>query len=89
MSYRVLPAVFVPWRTVWPGAFVAAVGFEVLQAGFSIYVSNLAHYNRVYGSLGGIVAFLFFVYLASSLYLFGAEVSSEYGRLPEQQESPT
>jgi membrane protein len=58
------------------------VAFEALQYGFSVYVAHLAHYNRVYGPLGAIVAFLFFVYLASSVFLFGAEVASEYPRLP-------
>ncbi len=61
-----------------PGALLAAAGFEILQYGFSAYLSNFANYNRVYGSLGAVIAALFFVYLNASVFLFGAEVASEY-----------
>jgi membrane protein len=79
--YRFVPAVPTRIRGIWPGALTAAAGFEVLQYGFSVYVSFFSHYNRVYGSLGTIVAFMFFVYLAAMVFLFGAEVASEYPRL--------
>lgn len=79
--YWFLPAVPVRLRDALTGAVVAAVGTGLLQLGFSAYVSNFAHYNRVYGSLGAIIAFLFFVYLASMVFLFGAEVASEQPRL--------
>jgi membrane protein len=82
--YWFLPAVPVRLRDALTGAVVAAVGTGTLQLGFSVYVSNFAHYNRVYGSLGAIIAFLFFVYLASMVFLFGAEVASEQPRLDEQ-----
>lgn len=80
--YRFVPAVETRLREIWPGAIVAAVGFEFVQYGFSVYVAFFAHYNRIYGTLGAVVAFLFFVYLASAVFLFGAEVASEYPRLP-------
>jgi membrane protein len=83
--FRWIPAVPTRVREVWPGALVAALGLELLQYGFSVYVSHFAHYDRVYGSLGTVVALLFFVYLASSVFLFGAEVAAEYPRLPDRQ----
>ncbi len=82
LLYRQVPAVPTRLRGIWPGALAATAGFEALQYGFSAYVAHLAHYNKVYGSLGAIVAFLFYVYLASMVFLFGAEVASEYPRLP-------
>lgn len=81
--YAVVPAASTPVSAVWPGALVAAVGFEAVQYGFSLYVAYFAHYNKVYGSLGAVIAFLFYVYLASAAFLFGAEVASEYPRLAE------
>ena len=79
--YRLVPAAPTHLRGVWPGALAAALGFEALQFGFSIYVSHFGHYNKVYGSLGAVVAFMFFIYLASMVFLFGAEVAAEYPRL--------
>lgn len=82
LLFLYVPAVTTRVREIWPGALLAAVGFEFLQLGFSIYVAHFAHYNKVYGSLGAVVAFLFFVYLANLVFLFGAEAASEYPRLP-------
>jgi membrane protein len=79
--YRIVPAVPTRVRGIWPGALAAAAGFEALQYGFSFYIAHFAHYNKVYGSLGAVIAFLFFIYLASMVFLFGAEVASEYPRL--------
>lgn len=80
--YLFLPAVPVRPRDALAGALVAAVGTGLLQLAFSTYVSHFANYNRVYGSLGAVVAFLFFIYLVSMVFLFGAEVASEVPRLP-------
>ncbi len=80
LLYRVVPAVSTRMRDVWPGALVAALGFELVQLGFSVYVSNFANYNKVYGSLGAVIAFMFYVYLSSAAFLFGAEVAAEHPR---------
>jgi membrane protein len=79
--YRLVPAVPTRVKGIWPGALAATAGFEALQYGFSIYVAHFAAYNKVYGSLGAVIAFLFFIYLASMVFLFGAEIASEYPRL--------
>ena len=79
--YRFVPAAPTRLSGIWPGALAAAAGFEAAQYGFSLYLTYFGHYNKIYGSLGAIVAFLFFIYLASSVFLFGAEIAAEYPRL--------
>ena len=86
--YRVVPAAPTRLGGIWPGALAAAAGFEVLQYGFSAYLSFFGHYNKVYGTLGAVVAFMFFVYLASMVFLFGAEIASEYPRLRGRRGGP-
>jgi uncharacterized BrkB/YihY/UPF0761 family membrane protein len=76
-----VPAAKVRLRDVWLGALVAAFLFEVTKVGFSIYLENFSNYDLVYGSLGAVAAFLFWVYLAANILLFGAEVASEYPRV--------
>jgi membrane protein len=88
LLYRVVPAVPTRISEVWPGAVVAAVGFEALQYAFSIYLTHFADYNRVYGTLGALIGLLFFTYLASSVFLLGAEIASEYPRLLAEQARP-
>jgi membrane protein len=79
--YWIVPATTVKLRDVWPGALVAALLFEVGKFGFAIYLANFSSYGAVYGSLGAVVAFLFWVYLSAIILLFGAEVASEYPRV--------
>lgn len=76
--FRFVPARCPRLRDTWPGIVLAAIGLELAKAGFGLYLSNFAHYGAVYASLGSVVAFLMFVYLAASVALLGAEVSSEW-----------
>jgi membrane protein len=75
--YSVVPAQRPSPRHIWPGALLAAVLFEIVKNGFSFYVANFAAYDVVFGSLGAVVAFLFWVYLSANIMLLGAEVASQ------------
>lgn len=93
VMYWIVPATTVKLREVWPGALVAALFFEVSKFGFTIYLANFSSYGAVYGSLGAVVAFLFWIYITAVILLFGAEVASEYPRVlrgdyPETEKKP-
>lgn len=80
-------------RDTWPGVLVAVLGFELAKAGFSFYLENAANYGAVYASLGGIVAFLVFIFVTANLFLLGAEAASEWPAvrdepLPEPSQEP-
>ena len=79
--YRWIPDARVDTSPTWMVAASVAVAFVIAENLFALYVSNFANYNAVYGSLGTVIAFMFFVYLSSSLFLLGAEVASEWPRL--------
>jgi membrane protein len=49
----------------------------ILTLGFGFYVSNFGKYNVTYGSLGGVIVLLTWLYLSSFILLFGAEFNSE------------
>lgn len=76
--FRVVPATRTRLRDVWPGAAVAAIGFEAAKTGFAIYLANFANYNAVYASLATVVAFLFFVFVTANVFLLGAAVAVEW-----------
>lgn len=76
--YRVVPSVQATVREVWPGALAAALLFEALKRAFGFYFDNFGSYNAVYGSLGAVAAFLFFVFLAANVLVYGAELASEW-----------
>lgn len=78
--YRVVPARRGPLRELVPGAALVAVVAVLLQNGFALYLEHFTSYNAVYGSLGAMIGFLFYVYVASLVFLLGAQLSA---RLPE------
>ena len=82
--YRVVPASEVRLADAWPGALLVASIWVVLENLFAVYVEHFGNYNAVYGSLGAVIAFMFFVYLTSLVFLLGAEVASEWPRVRER-----
>jgi membrane protein len=77
MLYRVVPNARFPFRYLAIGATFTAVCFELVKGGFSLYVTNFANYQEVYGALGGVVAFLFFVFIQANIVIFGGAISAQ------------
>ncbi len=71
--YRFLPDTDHGVRNVLPGAFLAYALWLVLAAGFGYYIRNFGDYSLIYGSLGGVIVLLLFLYLAAAVFLIGAE----------------
>lgn len=59
-----------------PGAIFSSIGWIVISGGFSYYVSNFSNYSKTYGSLGGVIAFLVWLYMSSIVIVLGAEVNA-------------
>ncbi|MDO8586044.1 MAG: YihY/virulence factor BrkB family protein [Armatimonadota bacterium] len=76
MVYKFLPNRHVKWRDALVGAGVAAVLWELAKDAFSWYVPRFAGYNRVYGSLGGVIILMVWIYYSSMVTVIGAEVSA-------------
>ena len=68
------------FRWVSPGGLLAVVLWLVASGLFAVYIANFAHYNRVYGSLGGIIIFLVWVWISNLAVLLGAEFNAELQR---------
>ena len=79
--YRFVPAVRTSFSEIWPGALFAAVSFEIAKVGFSFYLRNFGDYNAIYGSLGAVVVFMLFIFIAANVLLMGAEIASEWPRV--------
>jgi len=78
LMYYLIPQTKIQLRDVWLGALSAAVLFQATQLAFGVYVANFAHYDRLYGSLGAVIAFLFFMYISANILLFGGEITRQY-----------
>jgi membrane protein len=79
--YRYAPSRDEPeWRWTTPGALAATVLWLVASGLFSIYVGNFGSYNETYGSLGGVVVVMLWLFLTAAVVLFGAELDAELER---------
>lgn len=76
LAYAVLPASRPGWRDLAIGAFGAALGIELVRGGFGFYIARFGRYDVVYGALGGVVAFLVFVYFVAMVALLGAQLAA-------------
>lgn len=76
--YRFVSAKRPPLRDIWPGVLVATLGYELAKFGFTLYLTNFANYDPIYASLGSVIAFLVFTYIAAFVALLGAEFAAEW-----------
>jgi membrane protein len=72
--YRVGPNLTPSWRTALTGAAVFAIGWLVATVAFALYVANVANYGATYGTLGGVIVLMVWLYLTGMALLVGAEV---------------
>ncbi|WP_053736213.1 YihY/virulence factor BrkB family protein [Nocardia sp. NRRL S-836] len=68
------------FRWVTPGSLLAIVLWALATVGFAVYVANFASYNKTYGSLGGVIVFLVWLWISNIAVLLGAEFDAELER---------
>lgn len=75
--YQWVPTVPVSHRASFFGGLIAAVAWVLLNNGFTLFLSSgLSQYQLIYGSLGSIVALLFWIYLTATIMLMGAHLTA-------------
>jgi membrane protein len=89
--YRFLPspAAKVTWKQAAVGGAVVAVLWELAKQGFAFYLRrfNGAHgYDKVYGSLGGLVILILWIYYSAIILLLGAEIARLYADMQERRQ---
>lgn len=67
-------------RWVGPGAAVAVLGWLAASGLFALYIANFGHYNKIYGSLAGVIIFLIWLWISNLALLLGAEFNAELER---------
>jgi membrane protein len=67
-------------RWVTGGALLALVLWIVASIVLAVYVSNFGSYDKTYGTLGGVVVFLIWLWVTNMAILLGAEFNAETER---------
>lgn len=66
----------ISFKNTLPGAIFTSIGWIITSVLFSYYVNNFANYARTYGSLGGIIVLLIWLYISSIIIITGGEVNA-------------
>ena len=75
LAHVLLPARRTRFSSIYPGVLFTVGAWIMLTATFSFYLSHFATYASYYGGLAGIVAALYFLYLAALVLIFGGELN--------------
>jgi membrane protein len=76
--YRYAPSRDEPqWKWVSPGAGAAVALWIIASIGFTVYVAHFNSYSKTYGSLGGVIILLTWLYISSFVILFGAAINAQ------------
>lgn len=78
--YYLAPNVKQRFGATLPGAVLSVVVWNVLSLLLGYYFRHWANLNRTYGTLGGFIAFMTWLYWTSLVLLVGAELNAELAK---------
>ncbi len=76
--YTIAPDTRIPSRYMNRGAFLTTLGFVLVTAIYSYYVSNFANYDLFYGSMSNIIIMMMWIYILSYILVLGIAVNATY-----------
>ena len=68
-----------------PGLVMAVILWALVSIGFSQYLTNFGSYNRIYGSIGAVIALLMWFYLSAYVVMLGAALNAVLEQKPPVQ----
>jgi membrane protein len=80
LIYHLAPNVRRPWHWITPGSIFAVLLWLAGTSLFKLYVSQFGQYDVMYASLGAVVVFLLWLYIAGLAILVGGELNAELER---------
>ncbi|MGO3752209.1 MAG: YihY/virulence factor BrkB family protein [Peptoniphilaceae bacterium] len=80
LVYRFAPnsksKILLTFKSVLPGSLFAAVFSVIASSAFGFYVSNFGKYSITYGSLGGVIVMLIWMWIIGIIFLLGGEINA-------------
>jgi uncharacterized protein YqhQ len=78
LLYVFVPCCSIRFKEALPGSIFSTAGWIIISLLFSFYVSNFANYTRVYGSIGGVIILLIWIYISCIIILLGGEINATF-----------
>ncbi|MBA9026522.1 YihY/virulence factor BrkB family protein [Peribacillus huizhouensis] len=76
LLYKFAPNKKYLFKHVLPGAIVATITWLIISIAFSFYISNFGNYSSTYGSLGGIIVLMLWLYATGLILVIGGEINA-------------
>ncbi len=86
--FKYIPDAEVRWRDVWLGGVVTAVLFSIGKSLLGLYLGKAAVVSA-YGAAGSVIALVVWVYYATQIFLFGAELTQARARRSGREIRPS
>ena len=77
LMFKVLPDVEISWRSVWVGAFVTALLFNIGKSLLGLYF-EISKPTSIFGAAGTVILLMMWVNYSCQLVFFGAEFTKVY-----------
>ena len=74
--YYLAPARRKEFRFMSPGSILASLSIVITSVGFSAFINNFGQYNKLYGSIGTLIALLIWLFINSLVLLIGFELNA-------------
>ena len=75
------------WRLITPGSLFAVLMWLIVSLGFKGYVDNFSNYNKVYGSIAGVIVLMLWFYWTGLVLLLGGEINAEIDKAAAEQKA--
>ena len=76
VGYYALPDVEQEFRFITPGSVIGTLVWLGATYGFNQYVTHFGNYNVTYGSIGGVIVLMTWLYLSGFVFLMGGEINA-------------
>ncbi len=86
LMYVAFPNRRISYKAVIPGALFAAFGWIIISFLFSVYINNFGNFSKVYGSIGGVIVLLIWLYISSIIMIVGGEINAALQFIREGRE---
>lgn len=83
--YWIAPNMPLFLKSVIPGTIFATVSWLLVSYGFSFYINNFANYSKTYGSIGGIIVLMLWLYVIGIVLVIGGQLNVATQRRAEQK----
>jgi membrane protein len=84
--YYFAPALHNKWKFISFGSVFATLLSILVSYLFSFYITNFGTYNKIYGSIGAMIAMMVWIYMISVILLVGYEVNASIDQAAAQNE---